>query len=52
MEVTREMIYQEALALQDAVARLRVEVMELEVIMERIEAMGPLPAHELMERTG
>lgn len=41
MEVTREMIYQEALALQDAVARLRLEVMELETIMERIEAMGP-----------
>jgi hypothetical protein len=41
MEITREMIYAQALALQDAVALLRVETQEHELIMERIEAMGP-----------
>ncbi|WP_144444279.1 hypothetical protein [Caballeronia arationis] len=46
MEVTREMIYQEALRLQEAIASLRVEVAALEVIMERIEAIGPCQVHE------
>jgi hypothetical protein len=30
-----------ALALQDACARLRLEVAELEILMERIEALAP-----------
>jgi hypothetical protein len=46
MEVTKEMIYQESLKLQEAIACLRVEVRALETIMERIEAMGPHQVHE------
>lgn len=46
MEVTKEMIYEEALKLQEAIASLRVEVKALEVIMDRIEAMGP---HQVSE---
>jgi hypothetical protein len=41
MEVTKEMICEESLKLQEAIACLRVEVRALENIMERIEAMGP-----------
>jgi hypothetical protein len=40
MEVPREMIYQEALKLQEATACLRAEARTLEVMMERIEAIG------------
>ena len=46
MEVTKEMIYEESLKLQEAIACLRVEVRALESIMERIEAMGPYQVHE------
>jgi hypothetical protein len=46
MEVTKEMIYEEALKLQEAIASLRVEVKAVEVIMDRIEAMGPHQVYE------
>ena len=46
MEVTKEMIYQESLKLQEAITCLRAEVRALENIMERIEVMGPYQVHE------
>jgi hypothetical protein len=46
MEVTKEIIYEESLKLQEAITCLRAEVRALESIMERIEAMGPYQVHE------